>query len=214
MPGLRLIHASKRAPDGPCQLSPVRAQYVPWYMHRISDFFCYTPSLNEVCGQNRVRSITATLLAGFILYLHILSSNFWGPSQYKNVVLPISLTWEYPYICFGLIRIPFTQFPPWIPHWHRDNLIAPMPAKHLWRIWANIEYIKWIHRNWHYGHNETRQNKDMYILHYWDVSLCVRNKITNTTTGHTSRISYSDTQGISLLLWLPSVSLCCGCCYD
>ena len=50
----------------------------------------YTPHFNEVergvywfhlvrlsvCGQNRVRSVSSTILIGFISYLHILSSNF------------------------------------------------------------------------------------------------------------------------------------------
>ena len=30
----------------------------------------------SVCGQNRVRSVSSTILVGFISYLHILSSNF------------------------------------------------------------------------------------------------------------------------------------------
>ena len=30
----------------------------------------------SVCGQNRVRSVSLTILAGLILYLHILSTNF------------------------------------------------------------------------------------------------------------------------------------------
>ena len=52
--------------------------------------FCYTPRFNEVergvywfhlvrlsvCWQNRVRSVSSTILIGSISYLHILSSNF------------------------------------------------------------------------------------------------------------------------------------------
>ena len=52
--------------------------------------FNYTPRFNEVergvywyhlvrlsiCGQNRVRSVSSTILIGSISYLHILSSNF------------------------------------------------------------------------------------------------------------------------------------------
>ena len=30
----------------------------------------------SICGQNRVHSVSSAILAGFILYLHILSSNF------------------------------------------------------------------------------------------------------------------------------------------
>ena len=57
------------------------------FFEPISD---YTPRFNEVergvywyhlvrlsvCGQNRVRSVSSTILVGFISYLHILSSNF------------------------------------------------------------------------------------------------------------------------------------------
>ena len=34
------------------------------------------PSVRLVCGQNRVRSVSSTILIGSISYLHILSSNF------------------------------------------------------------------------------------------------------------------------------------------
>ena len=66
--------------------------------HHISRKDCYTPRFNEVergvywyhlvrlsvrpsvclsvCGQNRVRSVSSTILIGSISYLHILSSNF------------------------------------------------------------------------------------------------------------------------------------------
>ena len=36
----------------------------------------YTGFTLSVCGQNRVRSVSSTILVGFISYLHILSSNF------------------------------------------------------------------------------------------------------------------------------------------
>ena len=39
-------------------------------------FTGFTPVRLSVCGQNRVRSVSSTILIGSISYLHIISSNF------------------------------------------------------------------------------------------------------------------------------------------
>ena len=66
----------------------------PWFIHNTHVYDCVlnppSPRFNEVergvywyhlvrlyvCGQNRVRSVSSTILIGSISYLHILSSNF------------------------------------------------------------------------------------------------------------------------------------------
>ena len=46
------------------------------YTPRFNDIYWYHLVRLSVCGQNRVRSVSSTILIGSISYLHILSSNF------------------------------------------------------------------------------------------------------------------------------------------
>ena len=52
----------------------------------------------SVCGQNRVRSVSSTILVGFMYYLHILSSNFRRCITCK-VCFKIHKFWQILYIC-------------------------------------------------------------------------------------------------------------------
>ena len=70
-----------------------------WHPHVDVILYSYTPHSTKlgilispcpsvspsVCGQNRVHSVSPTIFAGSISYLHILSSNFplwaWGPQR-------------------------------------------------------------------------------------------------------------------------------------
>ena len=60
----RWLHKYVRAECG--------ASSFTWYLYQM----CNTDVHLSVCGQNRVRSVSSTILIGSILYLHILSSNF------------------------------------------------------------------------------------------------------------------------------------------
>ena len=99
-----------------CHCGIRMAGYTLFHGGKITDFVWYPPLsvCPSVCGQNRVSSVTSTVLAGSISYLHIIIGNFRCVALKVIGKIPNVNFWKKCQICnFDLVFV-------WLDIWYES----------------------------------------------------------------------------------------------